>query len=38
MSVVDKGGQATKGTGWMSWHREATKDATACEKPRLAGK
>jgi hypothetical protein len=24
--------------GWMSWHREATKDAVACDKPRLAGK
>jgi hypothetical protein len=22
----------------MSWHREATKDAAACDKPREAGK
>ena len=31
-------GQATKGAGWMSWHREAMKDAVACDKPRRAGK
>jgi hypothetical protein len=38
VTVVDKCGQATKGAGWMSWHREATKDAVACDKPREAGK
>ena len=38
LTVVDKCGQATKGAGWMSWHREATKDAVACDKPRGAGK
>ena len=38
VTAVDKGGQVNKGTGWMSWHREATKDAAACDKPRLAGK
>jgi len=27
-----------KGVRWMSWHREATKDAAACDKPREAGK
>src|SRR5688572_21172743 len=26
-----------KGAWWMSWHREATKDAGACEKLRGAG-
>jgi hypothetical protein len=31
-------GQATKGAGWMSWHREATKDVVACDKLREAGK
>src|SRR3954465_12739565 len=31
-------GQATKGAGWMSWHREATKDVVACDKPGEAGK
>ena len=38
MTVIDKCGQATKGAGWMSWHREATKDAVACDKLREAGK
>ncbi len=38
VTVVDKCGQATKGAGWMSWHREATKDAVACDKPGEAGK
>ena len=38
MTVVDKCGQATKGAGWMSWHREATKDAVACDKLGEAGK
>ena len=37
-TAVDNCGQATKGAGWMSWHREATKDAVACDKPREAGK
>ena len=37
-TVIDKCGQATKGAGWMSWHREATKDVVACDKPREAGK
>ena len=37
-AVIDKCGQATKGAGWMSWHREATKDVVACDKPREAGK
>jgi len=36
--VIDKCGQALKGVRWMSWHREATKDAAACEKLRGAGK
>ncbi len=27
-----------KGVRWMSWHREATKDAAACDKPREVGK
>jgi len=27
-----------KGVRRMSWHREATKDAAACDKPREAGK
>lgn len=26
-----------KGTWWMSWHQEATKDARTCDKPRGAG-
>ncbi len=38
MTVIDKFGQATKGVWWMSWHREATKDAAACDKLREAGK
>src|SRR5690242_20781462 len=38
MTVIDKCGQAQKGAWWMSWHREATKDAAACEKLRGAGK
>ena len=37
-TVIDKCGQATKGVWWMSWHREATKDVVACDKPREAGK
>ena len=37
-TVIDKCGQATKGTWWMSWHREATKDVVACEKLRGTGK
>ena len=37
-TVIDKRGQANKGAGWMSWHREATKDAVACDKLREAGK
>ena len=36
--MIDKRGQAIKGVRWMSWHREATKDAAACDKPREAGK
>jgi hypothetical protein len=36
--VIDKCGQDTKGVRWMSWHREATKDVVACDKPREAGK
>ena len=35
---VGKCGQAIKGAGWMSWHREATKDVAACDKPGEAGK
>jgi hypothetical protein len=38
MTVIDKCGQAQKGAWWMSWHREATKDAAACDKLRGAGK
>src|ERR1700712_2632918 len=38
MTVIDKCGQALKGAWWMSWHREATKDAAACEKLRGTGK
>lgn len=38
VTAVDKCGQATKGAGWMSWHREATKDVVACDKPGEAGK
>ena len=38
VTVIDKIGQATKGVWWMSWHREATKDVVACDKPREAGK
>jgi len=36
--VIGKRGQALKGVWWMSWHREATKDAAACEKLRGSGK
>jgi len=38
LTVIDKCGQTLKGVWWMSWHREATKDAAACEKLRGAGK
>ena len=38
MTVIGKCGQATKGAGWMSWHREATKDVVACDMLRGAGK
>lgn len=38
VAVIDKCGQALKGAWWMSWHREATKDVAACDKPRGAGK
>ena len=38
LTVIDKCGQTLKGVRWMSWHREATKDAAACEKLRGAGK
>jgi len=38
VTVVGKRGQVTKGAWWMSWHREATKDAAACDKPRGVGK
>jgi len=38
LTVIDKCGQALKGVWWMSWHREATKDVVACDKPREAGK
>jgi hypothetical protein len=38
LTVIDKCGQATKGAGWMSWHREATKDVVACDMLREAGK
>ena len=38
MTMIGNGGQALKGAWWMSWHREATKDAAACEKLRGAGK
>ena len=37
-SAVGKCGQVLKGAWWMSWHREATKDVAACDKPREAGK
>ena len=37
LTVIDKCDQATKGVRWMSWHREATKDVGACDKPREAG-
>lgn len=30
------GEHATKSKWWMPWHREATKDAINCDKPRLA--
>jgi len=29
-------GQATKGTRWMPWRREAMKDVASCDKPRGA--
>ncbi len=32
------GGQANKRIRWMPWRPQATKDATACEKLRGAGK
>src|SRR3954447_17501702 len=38
MTVIDKCGQATKGVGWMPWHREAMKDVVACDMLREAGK
>ena len=38
VTVIDKCGQVLKGAWWMSWHREATKDVVACDKPREAGK
>jgi len=38
VTVIDNCGQDTKGVRWMSWHREATKDVVACDKPREAGK
>jgi len=38
LTMIDKCGQTLKGVRWMSWHREATKDAAACEKLRGAGK
>ena len=38
MTVIGKCGQALKGVRWMSWHREAMKDAVACDKLREAGK
>jgi hypothetical protein len=38
LTVIDKCGQATKGVWWMSWHREAMKDAAACDKLRGVGK
>jgi len=37
LTVIDKWGQVLKGVWWMSWHREATKDVEACDKPRGAG-
>ena len=37
-TMLDKCGQTLKGVRWMSWHREAKKDAAACEKLRGAGK
>jgi hypothetical protein len=38
VTVIDKCGQATKGVGWMPWHREAMKDVVACDMLREAGK
>jgi hypothetical protein len=38
VTVIDKIGQATKGTWWMSWHREAKKDVVACDMLRGTGK
>jgi hypothetical protein len=38
MTVIDKCDQITKGVWWMPWHREAMKDAVACEKLRGSGK
>ena len=37
LTVIDKCGQVLKGVWWMSWHREATKDAEACDMLREAG-
>ena len=37
-TAVGRGGQATKGARWMSWHREAKKDVVAYDIPREAGK
>jgi hypothetical protein len=37
LTAAGGGGQVTKGARWMSWHREATKDVGACDKPREAG-
>jgi hypothetical protein len=38
VTVVGNRGQAHKGVRWMSGHREATKDAAACDKRRGSGK
>ncbi len=38
VTVIGKCGQVTKGVWWMSWHREAQKDAITCDKLREAGK
>ena len=32
--VRSRGGQATKGTGWMPWRQEPMKDVAGCEQPR----
>ena len=29
-------GQANKGTQWMPWHQQATKDVVSCDKLRVA--